>query len=193
MWSINIWRTIVTTLTNMTTEYINNITKDLNYKGDEIFSKLILDKDSYINSLPESIFVNYFLPFFMGNNSNPNWILEWISIAGAPAMEVRVFKDNTNETLYYVPPLLDTNNIMLANAGNNFGNIFARYKMYCNNIPMEGTKFLMNELNNKTNELQHSVNTDHENVWMGILHRYNLIPQSVVGQTVQADNDYLEY
>jgi len=188
----------MTTLEKITQNYITNIIDDLNYKGEDIFNKLILDKDSYVNSLPESLFTSYFLPFFIGtNNTNINWVLEWISIAGSPSMEVRVFNDNNpKETLYYVPPILDINNIMLANVNNNLNNIFTRYKMYNNNLPVEGTNYINKELHNKSNEFTFIVNKEYERTWFNILQRYNILSDSNVSNNVInsiSNTDYLDF
>ena len=72
------------------------------------------------NKVPESIFVNYFLPRFINlNNINGvdprNHIVEWISIAGSPMAEVSVVSDSTGEELFVVPAYLSTNHLSVGN------------------------------------------------------------------------------
>lgn len=180
------------TIEKMTSQYLANINDDLNHNGANIFKALVEDKELYVNSIPESLFVNYFLPFFTGKGNNPNWLMEWISIAGTPASEVRVFSDSTHETLFYVPPTLNLNNFILPNSDNNLGNIFTRYNMYNGNLPQEGATFLNRELEEKKKQLPQTVQQTYADNWINILKRYNLYNVSVQKQAVVPD-DYLDY
>ncbi len=177
----------------MTDKYLSSIREDLNHSGANIFKSLVEDKELYVNAIPESLFVNYFLPFFLGRGNNPNWLMEWISIAGTPASEVRVYHDSTRETLFYVPPTLNLNNFILPNSENNLANIFARYNMYNRNLPQEGTRFLLNELEEKQRQLVDPMEHQYLGNWIGILKRYNIdmAPAAAAPQT--SSNDYLDY
>ena len=176
----------------MTDQYLSSIRADLNHNGDSIFKTLVEDKELYVNAIPESLFVNYFLPFFMGRNDNPNWLMEWISIAGTPASEVRVYGDVTRETLFYVPPTLNVNNFILPNSENNLANIFIRYNMYNRNLPQEGTRFLLNELEEKKRLLVDPLEQHYLGNWIDILRRYNIQPPAAVASQTPSD-DYLDY
>jgi hypothetical protein len=177
---------------NVTNQYFANINEDLNIRGNSIFKSLVEDKELYVNKLPESIFVNYFLPCFMGKSTNPNWMVEWITISGTPASEVRIVKDGTDETLFYVPPILNLNNFILPNSANNLSSIFTRYEMYNRNLPMEGVTYLHQELESKKNMLTDPVDKGHMTNWISILQRYGIVPPPVAGNT-QASGDYLDY
>lgn len=177
----------------MTNQYINSIKEDLDVRGAGIFKSLVEDKELYVNALPESIFVNYFLPCFMGKGNNPNWMVEWITVSGTPSSEVRIIKDGTNETLFYVPPILNLNSFVLPTSENNLGNIFARYEMYNRNLPIEGTRFLYNELENKKKLLIDPMDKAHLSNWIGILQRYGIAPPTEPNSVAGTSNDYLDY
>lgn len=149
-----------------------------------------------LNSIPESLFVNYFLPCFLGNPPNQNWVMEWISIAGTPMAEVGVFHDITKEQLFVVPSLLNTNNLYLHKQSGDLGDIFGRYDQINNNTPTRGLSFLLQALNSKNQEFLQNLNFNEVNQkWYFILTRYNLIDQSQQTSQqniVQDDGDYFE-
>lgn len=144
-----------------------------------------------LNSIPESLFVNYFLPCFMGNPTNPNWVMEWISIAGTPMSEVGVFSDMTREFLFTVPSLLNSNNLFLHKQAGDLGDIFGRYDQINNNTPSRGLGFLLEALNSKNQELLHNLSFDEVNQkWYQILTRYNVIqPTQQLGQTSGSNSE----
>ena len=150
--------------------------------------------NSVLNNIPESLFVNYFLPCFLGRSNNPNWTMEWISIAGSPMAEVGVFKDNTTEILYVVPSLLNTNNLYLHKQDGDIGDILTRYDQINANMPVRGLNFLIEALNSKTAELASRINfTDVNNKWINIFQRYGIVTQNPVTQATQQDSgDYFE-
>lgn len=158
-----------------------------------IFDGLL--NNSYINKIPESLFVQYFLPCFLGNVNNPNWVMEWISIAGSPMAELGIIKDGTTELLYTVPSILNTNNLFLNKQDGDIGDIFAKYEQINNNIPVQGLNFLIDALNSKNNELLSKINFNEVNQrWINILQRYNLITLNDANsqQQNQSDGDYFE-
>lgn len=129
-----------------------------------------------MNSIPESLFVNYFLPCFLGNPTNPNWVMEWISIAGTAMSEVGVFSDATREFLFTVPSLLNSNNLYLHKQAGDLGDIFGRYDQITNNTPTRGLGFLLEALNSKNKELLHNLSFNEVNQkWYQILARYKVI------------------
>lgn len=162
--------------------------KDIVFKG--------LLENPLINKIPESLFVNYFLPHFIGRGNNPNWVMEWISIAGTPMAEVAVFKDGTTEVLFNVPSLLYTNNLFMHKKGGDLGDIFNRYEQISSNVPMNGLSFLLNALNSKNTELMNNFNMQGANaVWMGIFHRYGLVDAApaVTGMPVQQESNLSDF
>lgn len=169
-------------------EYFSKVKLDmqqqLSASKDSIYDKLVGDISSYCNSIPESLFVNYFLPFFIGKQFNDQWVLEWISIAGSPMASVRVFKDGSNETLYFVPSILNANSLMANKGSVDMNSILARYEQYNSNLPIQGVKFLFDALNDKSRELLNNVNLEETNkVWIDIFTRYGLINLEVINNT----------
>jgi hypothetical protein len=149
------------------------------------------------NKIPEDIFSNYFLPCFLGQRpENTQWVLEWISIAGTPISEVDVVDPYSNEILFTVPGILNTNGILSNQRGqNNFDNIFNRSQQLSNNLPSVGANFLMNALNNKSENLIAGLNIDDKQTkWNFILNRYGITHSQF--QTQASDNtpqDVFEY
>ncbi len=158
-----------------------------------IFDGLL--NNSSVNKIPESLFVNYFLPCFIGTRQEPNWVMEWISIAGSPMSEIAVFKDGTNQILYYVPSLLNTNNLFLNKQEGDLGDIFNRYEQINNNIPIQGLNFLIEALNSKNAELLNKLNfTEVNKRWIEILQGYNLIQsnQDQQSNSLSSSGDYFD-
>ena len=155
----------------------NDLLKELTTqieKDARIVEKGIINSD-LVNRIPESLFVNYFLPYFTGErHDNPNWILEWISVAGSPMSEVVVFDDVTKEDLYVVPSLFNTKKLIFTRGTDTFKNIYMHFNRLNANIPGLGFKFLNEMLEKKTGEIQELV--DHsESIkqWNYILTRYD--------------------
>jgi hypothetical protein len=169
------------------------ITEDLNKNKDIIFNSLV--EEAPINSIPESLFVNYFLPCFIGRVDNPNWVMEWISIAGTPTSEINVVKDGTQEFLYRVPGILSTktlfNNNSLA-----LSDVFTRYDQLTSNMPSQGLNFLMGALNNINKNLLSDYDNDSvKKSWLHILRRYSLIEDYYHEDSPDSNSnisDYLE-
>lgn len=167
-------------------------------KSKKIVFEGLLD-NPLINRIPESVFVNYFLPHFIGRGNNPNWVMEWISIAGTPMAEVAVFKDGTNEILFNVPSLLYTNNLFMHKKGGDLGDIFTKFDQINANLPMNGLSFLLSALNSKNHELLSNFNMQGANaVWLHIFQRYNLVETSAAAPGTMAApeqnlNDFFEF
>lgn len=179
---------------NLFSEITKTIYNELNSSTDKIYNSLVENKESYCNSLPESIFVNYFLPFFIGQrNDNENWLLEWISIAGTPSSYVRIFKDgDVNRTLFFVPPVLNTN---IINNDISLKSIIETSNNYSNNIPIVGTRFLFEALQDKSNKMLSNFNNSYINEWVSIFNYYNLIPkqESSSNSNNSSLDNYFEY
>lgn len=169
------------------------ILSDITSTRDNVFEGLVTNL--VVNKIPEELFVNRYLPAFMGNPIDNNWVIEWISIAGSPASSVDVFSSSTEEILYRVPPLMSSNNVLLGNDGVSFSAIMGRYDQLSTNIPQHGTRFLNEALVSKSEQ----INPDIDNtlsVWRNILSRYNLLPsqQTIVNSnTDDSIDDFLDY
>lgn len=166
---------------------------DINKNRDVIFNGLV--ENAPISSLPESVFVNYFLPCFIGQQTNPNWVMEWISIAGTPMAEVNVIKDGTQEILFRVPGILSTNTLFNRNKVG-ISDVFSRYDQLSANMPSQGLNFLMSALGNMNKDLLDQYNLDNvKRDWLSILQRYNLVQINTPVNNNQNDvnlSDYFE-
>ncbi len=157
----------------------NAVLTEVNRNKETIFNGMLDGAPVY--TLPESVFVQYFLPRFTGQLQSANWIVEWISISGSPMAEVSIYDDNTKQELYRVPPLFYTNNLISQNKSVKLTDIFNRFEQINNNIPQAATNFLFTALGEKQKELWS--NQNHETVkaaWGRILSRYNLIPTNTL-------------
>jgi hypothetical protein len=169
----------------------NVLLQELNKSKKSIFEGLL--NEPYLNKIPESLFVNYFLPFFAGQASSPNWVIEWIAIAGSPMARVAVFDDNTQEVLYIVPSLLNTQNLILPNRGANFAAVFNNYSQMSNNLPVQGLNFLIKALNDKNEELLKNIDfNESTKTWKEIFQRYSLIPKDSALNSEKAQ-DFLDF
>lgn len=78
-----------------------------------IFDALVTSTIIPNNILPESVFVEHFLPFFAGKRSFddvPQAYNDWVSIAGGAYREVNII-DINNNVLFSVPKMLNTASI----------------------------------------------------------------------------------
>jgi hypothetical protein len=178
---------------NQVTSVREMLIREMDKSKTIIFDGLL--NNSMVNNIPESLFVNYFLPCFVGKVNNPNWVMEWISIAGSPMVEVGILKDNSTEILYYVPSILNTNNVLLHKQSGDIGDIFSRYDQINNNIPMQGLNFLVEALNSKNIELLSKINFSEVNQrWINIFQRYNIVSQLSLNQPNSSSDsgDYFE-
>lgn len=170
------------------------ILSDITSTRDNVFEGLVTNL--VVNKIPEELFFNRYLPAFMGNVTDNNWVVEWISIAGSPASSVDVFNTSTGEIIYRVPPLMASNNVLLGNDGVSFSAIMGRYDQLSTNIPQHGTRFLNEALISKGEQINPSLNQT-LSVWRDILARYNLLPsqQVVVNSNSEDDDidDFLDY
>ncbi len=145
-----------------------------------------------INKIPESLFVRYFLPCFLGNGLNTNWVMEWISISGSPVAEVGVVDENTRELLFIVPSILNTNNLFLSKSEGDIGDIFGRYDQINSNMPTSGLNFLVQALQSKNAELISKINFNDINArWVNILQRYNIV-NSINTNTITSNSSNID-
>lgn len=178
---------------------VNNFTnRQLVSKIDKTFDDLVLAPSKEINSLPENIFVNYFLPFFCGEKTQqdrPTIFAEWISIAGSPVKDVRII-DAQNKELFVVPGLMDSTVIDKFNEkdGASLYKIFTNYELHKAHLPVLGERYLADTLQTKIPELTKKSDTfqsDKER-WNYIFQKYNKIKQtdnSAVSTSQQNNND----
>lgn len=172
----------------------SSIADEINNSRDMIYSYLV--EGVKPATLPESIFVNYFLPYFTGDRSSNIWVSEWISIAGTPMAEVMIVEDNTGKELFLVPSIFNTNGLFTMTRPGSYNDIFHRAEQLSNNIPITGFRFLLEALHSKSMTQTAGVDfTDVDRKWYYILSRYNKEPTGHSSQTQQQDNvsDYFDY
>jgi len=166
--------------------------EDMNKNKDIIYTGLV--ENRHINSIPESLFRDYFLPRFIGQINDPQWVVHWISIAGTPTSDVNVHSDISKEYLFTVPGILNSN-FIINNKGLGFNDIFTRYRQLSNNIPMEGDRFLYDILGVKSDEVltSNTNNLEAISTWEYILNRYSLLHKDTTNPNVKENNDFFEY
>lgn len=165
--------------------------EDLDNAQSKIFEGLVVDY--HPNQIPEHIFSSYFLPSFMGQNPNKNWMLEWVSIAGSPNREVSVV-DPSGAELFRVPAILPTQNLLLDNSKVTLNDIFTHTQTLSRSL-QGGANFLFEQLGRKTQELPHAGLQNTQEAWNAILARYNIAIPQAHSATAQAkpEEDMFEY
>lgn len=166
------------TLTKQFTDAAEQQVKD---SIDFHFDALVVKPNREINKLPESIFIQVFLPFFCGEKlitDEKDILVKWVSIAGAPTKEVQIIDDNGND-LFIVPPLMDSTIIDIKNEGQGqpFLSIISNYELHKNQLPVVGENYLKNSIDERMKTLTkdstaHELN---EKQWNNIFIRYNKI------------------
>jgi hypothetical protein len=171
-------------------------------ESEKTFQKEILDsKDDFLNSIPESVFVNLFLPYFSGEDrelEKNNTVVNWISIAGTPMKEVKVVSDTTGELLFKVPSIYDTSIIDVTRKDNenSYSEIALGTDMNSRNIKSSGDKYFAEEMSKKIDNMASNGNVVSEStvVWNSILSRYGKKPiiENTSENKVPATNDNLD-
>ena len=148
---------------------------------DRISSSLAAAEEAEIATIPESLFVKMFLPFFAGERvvEADELPAKWIGLAGNPFKPVRVFSDVTKEILYTVPPFFDEGAFQVSNRKT--GNINDMVKKVADLSlihPSQGANYFNKFINSL--ELLHDRKDEalrQTQVWMDIFKRYNIIPK----------------
>lgn len=175
-------------------------------KRDEIATNISASFDALVannpnNVLPESLFVELFLPYFIGekviNQADRDVITDWISVAGTPMARVDII-DNAGKTLFAVPPLYDTKIINVANraAGAAIADVYAEFSLRKNNSPIAAENFLASALLQTSDKITQPENAAKElgSEWEAIRARYRGNNNDVKGSNVSVDpNDDVIY
>lgn len=162
---------------DVTNKILEAIAEDNDRVGQKVFHGLL--ESVPVNNLPEQIFKNYFLPNFLGLSQVPNqqWMLEWVSIAGTPMSEVCIIDDVTGQPLFMVPPILNSNGLIMNKTEGDLGDIFTRYDQISKNTPSSGLGFLITALNTKNEEFLSNLNNNEVlGRWIAIMQRYGYNP-----------------
>jgi len=120
----------------------NNINNTKSYI-DQTYNELVDTK--IINTLPEWVFLEYFLDYFMNGGANQTdqpLYYKWVELSGSVYNEVNVI-DGDGTVLYTVPPLMVNPIEFIDNFENvNFEDIMANYNLRTNRTPIDGIKYL---------------------------------------------------
>ena len=166
---------------------------DPNIKNELLQAEELLDNnflsDPPKGRIPEYIFVQYFLPYFIKREKLTDKVVnEWVSIAGGITRAVDILS-KTNEVLYTVPPLIDPDKVSVTEEGGvSIYDMLATAEVMNERIPFSGKCII-----DKTKEKVHTDARDHESVWKDIYIRYGLIKEEDAQKPQDDEDDFLEY
>lgn len=107
--------------------------------------QVVADED--LPKLPESIFRDYFLPFFaaeLNEESDKRLRLEkWLSVAGNSFHEVIIFEDTTKRVLFKVPAIWDRSVMYQGERRVPLGHIMRSAEQYAMQSPIAGMNFML--------------------------------------------------
>lgn len=160
---------------------------------DDIFENISIPN---INTLPEQVFINTFLPLFHGDviDDQQRMMLtqQWINISGGPSQEVSVVNEK-NEELYKVPPIFNSSAVTVSEKGRKSISDIIKENEYDDFKP-RALLNLVNDLDVRQKELlvnveQARVNT--VDTLNNIFTRYNLssFKNDNKSKDVDSDND----
>ena len=153
-----------------------SVLKILNaFKENDEIERLILPK------LPESIFVEYFLPYFKGEVTDPVAAADlrknWITLARHPKGEVNIINDQ-GETIFTTPSIAYTR--MFDPTKSDINGSFKDLLLMTNQInvsnPIRAKQYLENNMATKFNamRIKGHVLTKEEQRWLEIFKRYTV-------------------
>lgn len=160
-------------------------------EGERAFITELVDQISTPRcKIPEPVFREIFLPYFMGEklpDADHTPFAHWIGLVGSasePADVVNV----KGETLFEVPPLYDSSVIdpTKKNAeAHDFATIFSVYQDESKVHPVYGQRYLVDQLTKKASVGLPENNETHHYSWLPALKHYNLVKEEN-GQTIAA-------
>lgn len=145
--------------------------------------------------LPENLFVQHFLPFFTGQVPSKDvhqYYQYWIGVAGTPMNEVDII-DGKGETIFTVPPIMNSDFVNPAKRSKGMGDVFAEHSLHASHSPASGERFLANELSQRINEFEDNTEklVTAEQKWNHIFKRYGVESpyKNEATQEVRSNND----
>lgn len=157
--------------------------EDISVQINKSFESLVVNTPK--NKLPESLFVEHFLPYFSGDVNDPrvkgrDVLTDWVSVAGTPMAEVDIIDEEQN-VIFSVPALYDTNiiNLVKPKTGNAIADIYQEYELRKVGVPVAANNFLTNALLDKTRQLTNVEQNKTTQRWDAIYARYNTKPSQV--------------
>lgn len=122
----------------------NQNTDSLKQLGDLMFTELVEKKQP--NRIPERVFVQAFLPVFLGESKLPNTsdaLINWIAIAGDPFSPV-IIMDDKGEELFQVPPVMDSSVVDPRKPlQQSISDFITMYKLKTDYVPAVGQRYAL--------------------------------------------------
>lgn len=145
-----------------------------------LFDILVKNKKQSDNTLPEHIFVKYFLPYFTGKykiEDNSKVMSDWIAIAGNSSAGVNIV-DPSNKIIFHVPGILNTGSLDPLSDSKSLRAIGSEYDLYSGSfqtIALAGSNAIK-DYNNKIKSMFKPEQGDSDDVkeWRYIYTRYNI-------------------
>lgn len=162
----------------------------------------VLKNDNFLNprvKYPEEKFKKYFAPFFLGIFEPPqgeNIQALWAQETGSLQNEVEVV-DRQGNTLFVVPPMLNTNTIDLASttaSGLRFSAINQIFEEDSRNFPEKARLEYFQNLSSKLSVIHNSIHKDtsHIELWIKIFKFYNIDPEKVLLEKTSENKETLK-
>jgi hypothetical protein len=148
----------------------------------------------HISRLSEKEFRN-FVPFFTGQANifeREDVLEDWITIAGSRYMPVEVY-DPTGATIFTVPGLFTTSSVNLTEqSSSTIKDIMHGYEQRSGLPPMVGTTYMLNELYNKSEDLDKNLTLDREasEMW-DVIFKYYGVQVTPVDTVSIVEDDFL--
>ena len=119
-------------------------TDSLKKLGDLMFTELVEKKQP--NRIPERVFVQAFLPVFLGESKLANTedtLINWIAIAGDPFSPVIIMNDK-GEELFQVPPVMDSSVVDPRKPlQQSISDFITTYKLKTDYVPAVGQRYAL--------------------------------------------------
>lgn len=159
---------------------------ELYQKGNFVYKNMMV-----YNKIPEYIFRDYFLPFFLNERQSDNWVMEWISIAGSPSSPVSVMNDAMTEELFLVPPIFNTQILSQNTNGRKLYDIIIQYKEESRNIESVAKNKFIHNLHDYANNVSANHEINIYDVWYFIISRYRDLGSSNKSSSSNYQDDSL--
>jgi len=143
----------------------------------ELHTSLVTDFKSKAGNLPESIWVQYFLPYFSGASEfkdNPKVYSDWLSIAGGPSHEVNIL--GPDGSVLFIVPKIESTELIKIGANTTSMREITNMSMLLDRSGNSSTNYAITEYEKMFNEMvdTNHINEDDLNKWLYIFKRYNI-------------------
>lgn len=155
----------------------------------EIHDELQGHIESEWNSIPESVFVSEFLDLIVnGVQKGSDRLEKWIAVAGNLRFGVHVYKDDTRERLFTVPPMLDSSMISASPAGENqasIASVVANFDTLARARPAQAKAYFDKNMKEMLARKFCSPTSQYWKQYQAILDRYQKDPVTPTSQAVE--------